>query len=129
MSDTMIEEVPPSGWEVAPEAERPTTVEDMAEPAIGPIRIGPKGRVVLPIEARRELGLNEGDELLVLLEDDMIKLVTRDRLLKLIQDDFANYPGSLVDDLLAERRAAARREREEIDAYVADWEQEERGQQ
>jgi AbrB family transcriptional regulator, stage V sporulation protein T len=106
---------------VAPGAADPTTVGDMAKPVPGPIRIGPKGRVVLPIEARRELGFEEGDELLVLVEDDMIKLMTRERLLKLLQEEFADYPGSLVEDLLAERRAAARREREEIERYVAGW--------
>lgn len=104
MSDTLVSKVPPASCWVAPEAEVPTTVDGMAEPAIGPVRVGPKGRVVLPAEARRQLGLNESDELCVLVEDGMIKLMTPDRLTKLIQDMAAHYEGSLVEDLLAERR-------------------------
>lgn len=115
MSDTLTSKVPPATHLVAPGGANPTTVDGMAEPAIGPIRVGPKGRLVLPAEARRELGLEVGDELCVLVEDDMIKLMTPDRLTKLIQDAFSEYDGSMVEDLLAERRAAAARERREME--------------
>lgn len=120
VSDALIEEVPPSDPMVAPPADGPTTVDDMAKPVPGPIRIGPKGRVVLPIEARRELGLAEGDELVVLVEDDVIKLMTRDTAIKQLQAMFADLDYS-SDDLIADRRAAAKREREEIERYVAGW--------
>jgi AbrB family looped-hinge helix DNA binding protein len=113
MSDTLTDEVTPFNDQVAPNAERPTTVDDMAEPAIGPVRIGPKGRVVLPAEARRQLGVDEGDELLVLVEDETIKLMTRETLAKEIQAMFADCPSS--DDLIAERRIAAARERREME--------------
>jgi bifunctional DNA-binding transcriptional regulator/antitoxin component of YhaV-PrlF toxin-antitoxin module len=87
----------------------------MAQPRMGPIRIGPKRRVVLPVEACRELGVDEGDELCVIVEDDTIKLMTREAVLKSLRDMFADYPGSPVDDLIAMRRDAAKRERQEIE--------------
>lgn len=108
MSDTLIKDRSPAGQNVAPEAGAPPTVAAVAQPVFEPIRIGPNGHVVLPADAPRRLGLGEGDELCVLVEDDMIKLMTRERLISLIQDAFDEYEGSLVEELLAERR----RERE-----------------
>jgi AbrB family looped-hinge helix DNA binding protein len=39
------------------------------------IRIGKRGQIVLPIEARRRLGLNEGDQLLMLVAKDGVMTI------------------------------------------------------
>jgi AbrB family transcriptional regulator (stage V sporulation protein T) len=117
VSDTLIKDVSPPDQEVAPQADTPPTVDDMAEAAEGPLRIGPKRQIVLPAETLRSLGVEEGDELCVLVEDDMIKLMTRRRLIQLIQDEACAVPyeGSMVDELIAERRREAARERREME--------------
>jgi antitoxin PrlF len=79
-----------------------------------PVNVGAKGRVVLPAPIRRALGLAEGSELLARVEDGAVVLEPRsavvDRLRALVR---ASVPkqARLVDELLAERRTEARRER------------------
>lgn len=74
------------------------------------VRVGPKGRIVLPIEARRALGIKEGDELVAVLDNDVLKLMTREGALKSLREMFAGVEGSLADELIAERRAEVARE-------------------
>jgi antitoxin PrlF len=79
-----------------------------------PVLVGAKGRVVLPAPIRRALGLAEGSELLARVEDGAVVLEPRavavGRLQALVR---ASVPerSELVGELLAERRAEARRER------------------
>ena len=79
-----------------------------------PVNVGAKGRVVLPAPIRHALGLAEGSELLARVEDGAVVLEPRsaavDRLRALVR---ASVPkqARLVDELLADRRAEARRER------------------
>lgn len=71
------------------------------------------GRVVIPAEFRRALGLREGDELAVELEDGTLKLVTRAQAVARAQAMVAARTGgrrSLVQELLAERRVEAVRD-------------------
>ncbi len=78
--------------------------------------MGPQGRVVIPAALRRELGLRPGDRLLARVEDGQIVLETREAIMARIKARFAAAvpPGvSLVDELIAERRAEARREEEQ----------------
>lgn len=77
------------------------------------VRVGPKGRIVLPIEARRALGIQEGDELVVVLEDDGMHLMTREAAIRSLRGMLGKGEGSLVDELLAERRAEVEREARE----------------
>ncbi len=83
---------------------------------VNPIRvqIGPKGRVVLPAPIRRQLGLAEGTELMARIEGDGIVLEPRSvavsRLQALVRAAVPEGVG-LVDELLADRKAEARRER------------------
>ena len=78
-----------------------------------PVHVGAKGRVVLPARIRHALGLEEGAELLARVEGNAVVLEPRSaavgRLQALIR---ASVPADapLVDELLTERRAAARRE-------------------
>jgi AbrB family looped-hinge helix DNA binding protein len=73
-------------------------------------KVGPKGRVVIPSAARRALGIEEGDELAVVVEDDGVRFVDRTRLVGQIQEGFGHVDHSLSEELIAERRFEARRE-------------------
>jgi AbrB family looped-hinge helix DNA binding protein len=73
-------------------------------------RLDAEGRIVVPAEYRKALALKEGDDLLVYLEGDSLRLTSRDTAIKRIQNEFARRlpPGvSLVDELIAERRREA----------------------
>ena len=71
------------------------------------------GRIVIPAEYRRALGLREGDPVMVQLDDGELRVLTRAQAIRRAQAIVAKYvpPGrSLVDELIAERRAEAARE-------------------
>lgn len=79
------------------------------------VSVGAKGRVVLPAELRRRLGLRQGSELLARIDGERLVLESREAVLARLQRYFAHVPAeaSLVDELLAERRAEARRDHEQ----------------
>ncbi|MBI4311978.1 MAG: AbrB/MazE/SpoVT family DNA-binding domain-containing protein [Chloroflexi bacterium] len=79
------------------------------------LKVGPQGRIVLPAAVRNKLDIKPGDELLLLIEDGHIVLLTRDQLWAKIRERFKDVPAgvSLADELIAERRAEAKRESEE----------------
>jgi AbrB family looped-hinge helix DNA binding protein len=80
-----------------------------------PVKVGPKGRVVVPAEIRRELGIEEGTELMARVEGDGIVLEPRSAAIRRLQDlvtSIVPRDVSLVDELIAERREEARREAE-----------------
>jgi AbrB family looped-hinge helix DNA binding protein len=77
------------------------------------VRVGPDGRIVIPAEFRKALELREGEDLLVSLEGETLRLVSRDTAIRQIQAELAHrIPKgvSLVDELIAERRREAARE-------------------
>ena len=71
-----------------------------------PIRVGPKGRFVLPADVRKALGVNEGDELIVVVRDSEIVLMNRDQARAVVREAFAGGANP-VDELLEERHAEA----------------------
>jgi AbrB family looped-hinge helix DNA binding protein len=76
-------------------------------------RVNENGRVVIPSAFRKALGIEIGDEVVLRVEDDEIRITTQQRRIQRAQQRARKYlkPGtSLVDELLAERRKAARRE-------------------
>jgi AbrB family looped-hinge helix DNA binding protein len=76
-------------------------------------RINENGRIVIPSSFRRALGIQSGDTVVLRIENDELRVTTlRQRLAKAQQLVRAHVaPGtSLVDELIAERREAARRE-------------------
>lgn len=76
-------------------------------------RINENGRVVIPSSFRKALGIQAGDELVLRIEDDELRITTQQRRLQRAQRRARQYvkPGtSLVDELLAERREAAKHE-------------------
>lgn len=92
---------------------------DMAdEPAFVRLRLGPQGRVVVPAHFRRALGLEVGDPLVASIEDGRIVLAPRAASRSRLLARFPTSPGapSVVDELLEQRRADARREAAEAGA-------------
>ena len=80
-----------------------------------PVTVGPKGRLVVPAPLRRELGIEPGDVLGASVEDDRLVLESRATILERIRRRFDHITAdvSLVDELIAERRREAERERAE----------------
>lgn len=72
--------------------------------------VGPKGRVVIPAPIRQQLGIAEGSELVALVEGEAVVLVPRSAIKARLRSMFASVEPSLRDELIADRRAAARRE-------------------
>jgi AbrB family looped-hinge helix DNA binding protein len=76
-------------------------------------RINENGRLVIPASFRKALGINPGDEVILQLDDDELRITTMKRRVERAQRHVRKYvkPGtSLVDELIAERREAARNE-------------------
>jgi AbrB family looped-hinge helix DNA binding protein len=72
-----------------------------------PVRLGPQGRLVIPADLRAELGVKPGDDLVAFVEDGRLIVQTREQTMQELWDMFADVEGSLVDDLIAERRREA----------------------
>lgn len=76
-------------------------------------KMGPDGRVLVPVSVRRAVGFEPGTTLVARAEDGRIVLESRDAILSRVQDRFANAiprDVSLSDELIAERRREAERE-------------------
>jgi AbrB family looped-hinge helix DNA binding protein len=76
-------------------------------------RINENGRLVIPASFRRALGIAAGDTVVLRLDNDELTITTlRSRLKRAQQIVRKHVPRSvsLVDELIAERREAARRE-------------------
>ncbi|AFY73507.1 looped-hinge helix DNA binding domain, AbrB family [Synechococcus sp. PCC 7502] len=71
------------------------------------LRLGEQGRMVIPVELRKELGLEVGTELVATIEGDRLILETRKAVLSKLKNLFAVVPSdiSLADELIADRRA------------------------
>jgi AbrB family looped-hinge helix DNA binding protein len=77
------------------------------------LRVNENGRVVIPASFRKALGINAGDEVVLKLEDDEVRIMTLKRRIERAQRRVRRYvkPGrSLAEELIAERREAAKRE-------------------
>jgi AbrB family looped-hinge helix DNA binding protein len=76
-------------------------------------KIADGGRLVIPAEHRRALGLEVGDEVIIRVEDGELRILTRAEAVKRAQEKVRRHVKggrSLVDELSAERRAEAKRE-------------------
>lgn len=77
------------------------------------MRVNENGRVVIPAAFRKELGINIGDEVVLRIEDDELRITTLKRRLARARQVVRNHVKagtSLAGELIAERREAARRE-------------------
>jgi bifunctional DNA-binding transcriptional regulator/antitoxin component of YhaV-PrlF toxin-antitoxin module len=66
---------------------------------------------VIPAAIRRRLGIAEGTKMIALVENGAVKFLPRDAVKEQLRAMFADIEGNMADDLIAERRAQARRER------------------
>jgi AbrB family looped-hinge helix DNA binding protein len=76
-------------------------------------KIGPQGRVVIPVTIRRALGIGPGAVLVGHVEDGRLVLERREAVLDRLQARFAKVVPrdvSLADEVVAERRQEAARE-------------------
>ena len=77
------------------------------------MRVNENGRIVIPASFRKVLGIDAGDEVVLRIEDDELRISTLKRRIERAQRFVRRYvkPGrSLADELIAERREAAKHE-------------------
>ncbi len=75
-------------------------------------RVGAGGRIVIPAEYRKALGLKPGDEVVLVLEDGEVRLLTPKQTIQRAQALVRRYVPegrALVEELLQERREEAAR--------------------
>jgi AbrB family looped-hinge helix DNA binding protein len=76
-------------------------------------RVSAGGRIVIPASFRKVLGINSGDEVVLRIKDDELRISTLKARIEHAQRLVRRHvkPGtSLVDELIADRRRAAARE-------------------
>jgi AbrB family looped-hinge helix DNA binding protein len=76
-------------------------------------QIQQNGRIVLPVRLRKALEISGGDEIILRLENDSIRLIPLRKAVKLAQTAVGKYVPegvSLVDALIEERQEEARHE-------------------
>ncbi|HET9015439.1 MAG TPA: AbrB/MazE/SpoVT family DNA-binding domain-containing protein [Thermomicrobiaceae bacterium] len=76
-------------------------------------KVAAGGRIVIPAAARRAAGLDVGDEVIVRVEDGEIRIMSLEHAISRAQAIVRRYipaDRSLVDELIAERRAESTRE-------------------
>jgi AbrB family looped-hinge helix DNA binding protein len=77
------------------------------------IRVNENGRVVIPASFRKALGIKPGDTVVLRIENDELRITTlRQRVAwaqKMVREHIPRSV-SLADELIAERRKAAKRE-------------------
>jgi AbrB family looped-hinge helix DNA binding protein len=77
------------------------------------VKIGEGGRVVIPAEFRKALGIDVGDELILHMENGTIILLTRKQAINYVQEQMAKYTVTgrqLSKEIIAERRKEAENE-------------------
>ena len=77
------------------------------------VRVGEKGRIVIPVEIREAMGIRVGDSVEMRFEDYELRVSTRRARIRRVQEWARKVipPGvSLSEELSAERREAARNE-------------------
>jgi bifunctional DNA-binding transcriptional regulator/antitoxin component of YhaV-PrlF toxin-antitoxin module len=76
------------------------------------VRFGADGRVLVPVELRRELGVQAGEPLVARVDDGRLVIERRTDAVSGLQRRFAGVPAgvSLVDELLADRRGDRERD-------------------
>lgn len=75
------------------------------------LRVNENGRVVIPAAFRKALGIKAGDELVLRIEDEELRITTLKHRLERARRRIRRYVKrgrSLADELIAERREAAK---------------------
>lgn len=76
-------------------------------------KVADGGRLVIPVEYRKALGIRIGDDVILRLEKDEIRIMTLQGAIRRAQEAVRRYVPegrSLVDELAAERRVEAAHE-------------------
>jgi AbrB family looped-hinge helix DNA binding protein len=74
------------------------------------LRVGEQGRMVIPSELRKELGIEVGTELVARFERDRLVLETPAAILAILQEQLAQIKVIMVDELIGERKVEVNRE-------------------
>jgi AbrB family looped-hinge helix DNA binding protein len=88
----------------------------VTEPRAVHARISPNGRVVIPAAMRSQMGIKPGEDVLMEVEDGVLRIESHRARIRRVQEEFKKYakPGVLKsDELIAERRKEARRDQEQ----------------
>ncbi|EDX83586.1 SpoVT / AbrB like domain protein [Synechococcus sp. PCC 7335] len=83
----------------------------MASSAIE-VKVGDSGRLVIPAELRHQMDLHPGDRLVAQIDDEgRLTFEKAETIKQRLKQQFAHLKGQgVIDDLIDERRAAARME-------------------
>ncbi len=75
-------------------------------------RVEPSGRILIPAVLRKQLGIGPGDELIVDEKDGVLRLYSRARAVREVQESLARFAdgSSWSQELIASRREEARRD-------------------
>ncbi|HEY0781038.1 MAG TPA: AbrB/MazE/SpoVT family DNA-binding domain-containing protein [Thermoanaerobaculia bacterium] len=76
-------------------------------------KLGEGGRLVIPAEYRKALGLHTGDEVILLLEEGSVRVLTPHEAVRRAQAIVRKYispEADLVNELIADRRREAERD-------------------
>ncbi len=79
-------------------------------------KMNEEGRLLIPAELRKALGLRGGEELLIRRTENGLEVTTYERAIQRFQDRVAQLVGpgvSLAEELIEERRAEAAKEANE----------------
>mgnify|MGYP003879212761 CR=1 FL=1 len=74
------------------------------------LRVGEQGRMVIPSELRKELGIEVGTELVARVQGEQLILETRSAILARLQEHFSQLHGSMATELIMDRKAEVKRE-------------------
>jgi AbrB family looped-hinge helix DNA binding protein len=77
------------------------------------IRVNENGRIVIPAQFRKALGIKAGDEVVLMIENNELRVTTQQRRIQKARERAQRYlkPGvSLAEELIADRRQAAKDE-------------------
>ena len=88
-------------------------------------KVSPSGRISLPAEFRKAVGLQSGGDVIVELADNEIRIRTMQQSVRRAQAMarklLGDRPGGSVDDFLAEKRRDAKQEEREMNRLIGRW--------
>ena len=79
------------------------------------VNVLPNGRLVLPVQMRRQLGVEKGGQVMVEIDGDVVRLTTADRSLDEAGALFRSYVSAgedIASEIIADRRAEATAEQD-----------------
>ncbi len=81
------------------------------------VQVGAQGRVVIPAALRKAMNLKPGERLVARVEGNRLVLERRENIARRLQNRFSHIPDdvSLADELIAERREEACREKAQME--------------